>query len=129
MVSFTAGMIDATISAGTIFIIAALGEIIAERAGILNLGMEGMMLVGALAGYATTVITGDPWIGLIVAIIGGIAMSAIHAFLCISLKSDQVISGVMLTLLGTGLTTYFGVEWTHYSIYCVLYRRHDLCDH
>ena len=116
MVSFAAGMIDATVSAGTIFIIAALGEIIAERAGILNLGMEGMMLVGALTGYVTTVITGNPWLGLVVAVIGGIAMSAIHAFLVISLKSDQVISGVMLTLLGTGLTTYFGVEWTQYSI-------------
>lgn len=116
MVSFAAGMMDATISAGTIFIIAALGEIIAERAGILNLGMEGMMLVGALSGYVTTVITGNPWLGLVVAIIGGIAMSAIHAFLCISLKSDQVISGVMLTLLGTGLTTYFGTGWTQHSI-------------
>lgn len=116
MVSFVAGMVDATISAGTIFIIAALGEIIAERAGILNLGMEGMMLVGALSGYAATVITGNPYLGLLVAVIGGILMSAIHAFLCISLKSDQVISGVMLTLLGTGLTTYFGSEWTQYSI-------------
>lgn len=116
MVSFVAGMVDATISAGTIFIIAALGEIIAERAGILNLGMEGMMLVGALSGYATTVVTGNPWFGLLVAIFGGILMSAIHAFLCISLKSDQVISGVMLTLLGTGLTTYFGSQWTQYSI-------------
>lgn len=116
MVSFAAGLIGATVSAGTIYIIGALGEIIAERAGILNLGMEGMMLVGALAGYVTAVITGNPWLGLIVAIIAGMAMSAIHAFLCISLKSDQVISGVMLTLLGTGLTSYFGVRWTQYSI-------------
>jgi ABC-type uncharacterized transport system permease subunit len=114
--AFLTNLLDATISAGTIFIIGALGEIIAERAGILNLGMEGMMLVGALTGYITTVVTGSPWLGLVVAIIGGILMSLIHAFLTITLKSDQVISGVMLTLLGTGLTTYFGAAWTGRSI-------------
>lgn len=116
MAAFLTNLLDATISAGTIYIIASLGEIIAERAGILNLGMEGMMLVGALTGYITTVITGNVWIGLGVAIIGGILMSLIHAFLTISLKSDQVISGVMLTLLGTGLTTYFGASWSGKSI-------------
>jgi len=116
MAGFLTNLLDATISAGTIFIIGALGEIIAERAGILNLGMEGMMLVGALTGYMTTVVTGNPWIGLGVAIVGGMLMSLIHAFLTITLKSDQVISGVMLTLLGTGLTTYFGARWTGRSI-------------
>lgn len=116
MADFLTNLLDATISAGTIFIIASLGEIIAERAGILNLGMEGMMLVGALTGYIATVITGNVWIGLVVAIIGGILMSLLHAFLTITLKSDQVISGVMLTLLGTGLTTYFGSQWSGKSI-------------
>lgn len=114
--AFLTNLLDATISAGTIFIIAALGEIIAERAGILNLGMEGMMLVGALTGYMTAVITESMWLGLGVAVIGGIVMASIHAFLTITLKSDQVISGVMLTLLGTGITTYFGAAWTGRSI-------------
>ena len=116
MASFLTNLLDATISAGTIFIIGSLGEIIAERAGILNLGMEGMMLVGALTGYMAAFMTGSVWIGLGVAIVGGILMSLIHAFLTITLKSDQVISSVMLTLLGTGLTTYFGAEWTGRSI-------------
>lgn len=116
MASFWAGLLNATVAAGTIFIIAALGEIIAERAGILNLGMEGMLLVGALTGFMTTAETGNPYLGFVVAILAGMLMASIHAFLCISLKSDQVISGVMLTLLGTGLTTYFGQGWTSRSI-------------
>lgn len=115
-VSFTAGLLDATVRASTVLILAALGEIIAERAGVLNLGVEGMMLVGALSGFIVTVITGSPWLGLLAGIVLGVAMAAIHAYLCISLKSDQVISGIMLTLLGTGLTTYFGQEWVEHSI-------------
>ncbi len=116
MVSFLAGLLDATVRASTVLILASLGEIIAERAGILNLGVEGMMLVGALSGFVVTVITGNPWLGLLVAIILGTAMAAIHAFLTITLKSDQVISGIMLTLLGIGLTTFFGQQWVENSI-------------
>jgi simple sugar transport system permease protein len=116
MVSFIAGLLDATVRASTVLILASLGEIIAERAGVLNLGVEGMMLVGALSGFVVTVITGNPWLGLLVGIILGIAMAAIHAFLTISLKSDQVISGIMLTLLGIGLTTFFGQQWVEHSI-------------
>jgi simple sugar transport system permease protein len=116
MVGFTASLLGATVSAGTVFIFAGLGELISERAGILNLGVEGMMLVGALTGYVTTAITGNTWLGFIVGSLCGGGLSLLHAFLCISLKSDQAISGIMITLLGTGLTTYFGVEWTSTSI-------------
>jgi len=116
MVGFVASLLGATVSAGTVFIFAGLGELISERAGILNLGVEGMMLVGALTGYVTTAITGSNWLGFIVGSFCGAGLSLLHAFLCISLKSDQAISGVMITLLGTGLTTYFGVEWTSTSI-------------
>jgi simple sugar transport system permease protein len=116
MAGFVAGLLGATISAGTVFIFAGLGELISERAGILNLGVEGMMLVGALTGYMATVITGSYWLGFAVGSLCGAALSLLHAFLCISLKSDQAISGIMITLLGTGLTTFFGVEWTSTSI-------------
>jgi simple sugar transport system permease protein len=116
MVSFLAGLLDATVRASTVLILASLGEIIAERAGVLNLGVEGMMLVGALGGFIVTVVTGNPWFGLAVGVVLGVAMAAIHAFLCISLKSDQVISGIMLTLLGIGLTTFFGQQWVEHSI-------------
>ena len=116
MVSFLAGLLDATVRASTVLILASLGEIIAERGGVLNLGVEGMMLAGALSGFVVTVITGNPWLGLLVGVAMGVAMSALHAFLTISLKSDQVISGIMLTLLGIGLTTFFGQQWVEHSI-------------
>ncbi len=88
-----------------------MGEVIAERSGVLNLGVEGMMLGGALGGFAVTVLTGSVWIGFFGGIAIGTLLALIHAVLCISLKADQVISGIMLTLLGLGLTTYFGGAW------------------
>ncbi|MEF8854798.1 MAG: ABC transporter permease [Haloarculaceae archaeon] len=109
--SFVAGLLNATVAASTVLIFAALGEVIAERAGILNLGVEGMMLTGALGGFITAVVTGSYWLGFAVGIVLGMAMAFLHAFLCITLKSNQVISGVMLTLLGAGLTTFFGQQW------------------
>jgi len=116
MTGFIAGLLDAVVRAATVFILAGLGEVISERAGVLNLGVEGMMLVGALGGFATTVVTGNYWLGFLVGSGLGVLMALIHAFLCITLKSNQVISGVMLTLLGTGLTTFFGQAWVENSI-------------
>lgn len=116
MVSFAVNLLDATIAVSTPLLIACLGEIITERSGNLNVGIEGMMLVGALAGFATTVMTGSPYIGFLVGALAGLALSALHAFLTISLKADQIISGLMLTLLGIGLTTYYGQPWTTASI-------------
>jgi len=111
MAGFVAGVFDATVTASTVLILAGLGELISERAGVLNLGVEGIMLVGALTGVIATAITGNYWIGFIVAVLCGMLLSLVHAFLCITLKSDQAVSGIMLTLLGTGLTTYFGNDW------------------
>jgi len=116
MVGFVVGLLVATVQSGSSLIYASLGELVAERAGILNLGVEGMMLVGALCGFVTTVVTGNPYLGFLVGAVAGMAFSSIHAFLSITLKSDQVISGVMLTLLGTGLTTFFGKPWVSKSI-------------
>ncbi|MFB6173551.1 MAG: ABC transporter permease [Halobacteriales archaeon] len=116
MSGFLVGVLDATVRAGTPLLLAGLGELISERGGVLNLGVEGMMLVGALVGFATTVVTGSPWLGFAAGTAAGGAMAAIHAVLCITLKADQVISGVMLTLLGTGLTTYFGQAWVSRQI-------------
>ncbi|NLV15490.1 ABC transporter permease [Haloarcula argentinensis] len=116
MVSFIAGLLDATVQAATVLLLAGMGELISERAGVLNLGVEGMMLVGALGGFITTVLTGSHWLGFGVGILLGMVLALVHAFLCITLKSNQVISGVMLTLLGTGLTTFFGSGWVEESI-------------
>jgi simple sugar transport system permease protein len=116
MAGFTAGLLNATVSAATVFILAGLGELISERAGVLNLGVEGMMLGGALGGFIVTVITGSTWLGLAAGVAAGMVLASIHAFLCITMKANQVISGVMLTLLGTGLTTFYGSEWVEDSI-------------
>lgn len=113
---FISDTLNATVLAGATLLLAGLGDLVSERSGVLNLGMEGIMLVGALTGFATTVVTSNPYIGVVVAMICGIAISALHAFLTVTLKSDHVISGIMLTLLGTGLTTYFGQDWVSYSI-------------
>jgi simple sugar transport system permease protein len=89
-------------------LIACLGEIICERSGNVNLGVEGMMLSGALVGYIITVVSGNPYLGLIVGAFAGMTLAFVHAFLTISMKSDQIVSGIMITLLGTGLTTFLG---------------------
>lgn len=116
MAGLVGGIANATVNASTVLILAGLGELISERAGVLNLGVEGMMLVGALSGFIVTVVTGSYWVGFAAAIVAGGLMALLHAFLCISLNSDQAVSGIMLTLLGTGLTTFFGSTYSGDSI-------------
>jgi simple sugar transport system permease protein len=116
MTGLATGLANATVNASTVLILAGLGEVISERAGVLNLGVEGIMLVGALTGFITTSITGSYWIGFSVGVAAGGAFSLIHGVLCISLNADQAVSGIMLTLLGTGLTTFLGNPWSGQSI-------------
>lgn len=99
------------ISLGTPLVFATLGEIITERAGILNLGVQGMMVVSAVAGFwATDRLGGGTGllVGVIVAVVAGAAFSLIHAFLSISLRVSQIVSGLALTLFGTGLASFLG---------------------
>lgn len=96
------------IIAGTPILFAALGEILAEQAGVLNLGVEGMMLVGAVSGFMITLQTNSQWLGLGAAIVAGGLMALIHAFLTITLRANQVVSGLALTIFGTGLSGYLG---------------------
>jgi simple sugar transport system permease protein len=99
------------ISLGTPLVFATVGEIIAERSGILNLGVQGTMLVGAVAGFWATFNIGGGFgllIGVLVAIIAGAAVSIIHAFLSITLRVNQIVSGLALTLFGTGLASFLG---------------------
>jgi len=114
--SLIAGTLESTVRLATPLLLAAMGEVIAERSGVLNLGVEGMMLAGALAGFAAAVSTGSLWLGFAVGTAAGLLLALLHAVLCISLKADQVISGIMLTLLGIGLTTYFGRNWVGRNI-------------
>jgi general nucleoside transport system permease protein len=101
-------LIAAGVATGTVLLFAAVGELFAERSGVLNLGVEGMMLMGAVAGFSTAVVTGNAWLGLVLAMLAGGLISLIHAIVTIHLRADQVVSGLALTFLGTGLARVLG---------------------
>jgi len=94
--------------AATPIILAAAGELVVERAGVLNLGVEGMMITGAITGFIATVTTGSPWIGFVAAAAGGAGLSLLFAFLTQFLLSNQVATGLALTLFGLGLSALLG---------------------
>jgi simple sugar transport system permease protein len=101
-------ILAAGVASGTILLFAAIGEIFAERAGVLNLGVEGMMLMGAVAGFSVAASTGDPWVGLVMAMLAGGVLSIVHAIVTIHFRAEQVISGLALTFLGSGLARVLG---------------------
>ncbi len=96
---------------GTPILFAALGEIIAERAGVVNLGVEGMMAVGALAAYATTQATGNPVLGVVMGILVGGLAALVHAFVSVTLRSNQFVSGLALAMLGLGIAGLLGKRY------------------
>ncbi|HRA47655.1 MAG TPA: ABC transporter permease [Thermomicrobiales bacterium] len=106
--AFLITVLAAAIPAGTAILYASLGELIAERAGVINLGVEGMMLMGALGGVAVTIWTGSAWLGVIGAMFAGAALATLHAIVTIPLRGNQVVSGLALTLFGTGLSAFLG---------------------
>lgn len=97
-----------TIRAGTSLVYAAIGEIYTERSGILNLGVEGMMLMGAVSGFAAAYHTESAWAGVAAAMFVGGLLALIHAFLSITLRADQVVAGLALTIFGSGLASFLG---------------------
>lgn len=101
-------ILHAGMATGTILLFASIGEIFAERSGILNLGVEGMMLLGAMAGFSTSLATQNAWLGLVVAMLAGGILSLAHALVTIHFQADQVVSGLSLTFLGTGLALVLG---------------------
>ncbi len=100
-----------TLVAGTPLLLATLGEILTERSGILNLGIEGMMAAGAIGAFATTFVTGNIVLGIAVAMGIGISLSFIHAFVSVTLKGNQVVSGLALVMLGLGLSGLWGKSY------------------
>jgi simple sugar transport system permease protein len=101
-------ILQSGIATGTVLLFATIGEIFTERAGILNLGVEGMMLLGAMAGFSISLSTGSPLLGLFVAMLVGGVLSLAHGLVTIHFQADQVVSGLSLTFLGTGLATVLG---------------------
>ncbi|MGD2103566.1 MAG: ABC transporter permease [Anaerolineae bacterium] len=106
--SLLTSILTITLRAGTSLLYATVGEIYAERSGILNLGVEGMMMVGAVSAFATAYHTGNLVLGIATALIAGALLASVHAFLSISLRANQVVSGLTLTLFGTGLASFLG---------------------
>ena len=101
-------MFSSTVVAATPLIYAALGETIVEKAGVLNLGIEGMMLIGAVAGFAATLATGSDTVGFLAAAGAGVALSLAFGFLSLNLQTNQVATGLALTLFGLGLSAFVG---------------------
>ena len=101
-------ILQAGVASGTVLLFATVGEILTERSGILNLGLEGMMLIGAMSAYKIALSTGNPWLGLLVAMLFAGLLSQVHALITIQFQADQVVSGLALTFLGTGLSLVFG---------------------
>jgi simple sugar transport system permease protein len=101
-------ILQAGIASGTVLLFATIGELFAERSGVMNLGVEGMMLIGAMSAFSTTIATGNPWLGVLVAMLFAGLISQIHAFIVITLQADQVVSGLSLTFLGVGISLVLG---------------------
>ncbi len=97
-----------TIQAGTSLVFATVGEILTERSGILNLGLEGIMIMGAVSAFAGAYHTGSLAAGVLIAMLIGVLLATIHALLTISFRTDQVVTGLALTLFGTGLASFLG---------------------
>jgi len=94
--------------AGTPLLLATTGEVVCERSGILNLGVEGVMSMGAVVAFIVTMTTGNPWLGVFCAVGTGIVFSLLHAFASVSLQANQVVSGLALTMLGLGISGMMG---------------------
>ncbi len=105
---FITKLLAATIAMGTSLTFATIGEIYTEKTGVLNLGMEGTMLIGALSAFATAYNTGNLYLALVVAMLTGGLLSLIHAFLCVTMRANQVVSGLAITMFGTGLANFLG---------------------
>lgn len=101
-------ILTVTIQAGTSLVYATVGEILTERSGILNLGLEGIMIMGAVAAFAGAYHSGSLLVGILIALLVGLLLASVHAILTITFRADQVVSGLALTLFGSGLASFLG---------------------
>ncbi len=101
-----------SIAAGTPLVFAALGELVTEKSGVLNLGVEGMMLVGAVVAFIVATTRKSPWLGVVAGMAGGAALSLLFAVVTLTLQANQVASGLALSLFGVGLSAFIGKSTT-----------------
>ncbi len=98
----------ASMAAAVPIALAALGELLAEKAGVINLGVEGMMLIGAVTAFQVGDASGSLWLALLAGSLAGAVFASIHAFLCVTLRANQIVSGLALVIFGIGLSTFIG---------------------
>jgi ABC-type uncharacterized transport system permease subunit len=101
-------ILQAGVASGTVLLFAAIGEILAERSGVMNLGVEGMMLIGAMTAYKTVALGGNPWTGVLYAMLFSGALSLLHAIVTVNFQADQVVSGLAINFVGVGLSMVLG---------------------
>ncbi|MDK2922449.1 MAG: ral nucleoside transport system permease protein [Desulfonauticus sp.] len=104
-------LLSATIQAGTPILLATLGEIITEKGGILNLGVEGMMAMGAFMAFLGTYLTHNPWAGFVLGGLGACFLAFLHGVVCLIFRGNQVVSGLAITVLGLGLANFLGTPY------------------
>src|ERR1700712_4226372 len=104
-------LLAATLNSGTVLAFAALGLLINERAGVVNLGAEGIMLVAAIAGFATAVHTGNDWLAFGAGAVAGAALAAAFGVLVIWLNTNQYATGLALSLFGAGFSAFVGINY------------------
>ncbi|HAL38132.1 MAG TPA: ABC transporter permease [Polaromonas sp.] len=112
----TALLVASTFSAGTVLAIAALGLLINEKAGIVNLGAEGMMLCAAIAGFATVVHTGNIWLGFVAGMAAGAILAAMFGVLVIWLNTNQYATGLALSIFGSGFSAFAGINYVQQKL-------------
>jgi general nucleoside transport system permease protein len=111
MMEHLATLVALTLAAGTPLVLAGVGELVTERSGVLNLGVEGMMLVGAVAAFIVAATTGAPWLGVSAGMLAGAALSLVFAVLTLTLMANQVAAGLALSLFGVGLSAFVGLGY------------------
>jgi len=109
--TFYESIISTILVSGTPLLYSTLGEIYAERSGVINLGVEGMMIMGAVTAFIVGKITGNLLLAVLTAILVGIALSLIHAFVSITMRGNQTVSGLALTMFGLGLSSVIGIKY------------------
>ena len=106
------GILNIVLISTTPLVFAGIGELVTEKSGVLNLGLEGLMLVGAVAGFMTLVLTGNYFYSLFFSIISGVILSGIFAFLVLNLMTNQIATGLALTIFGIGLSAMLGKKFS-----------------
>jgi ABC-type uncharacterized transport system permease subunit len=109
-------VLETAVASATPVLLVALGELLAERSGILNLGVEGMMLMGAVSAFAAVNASENLVVGILAAVGAGMLVALVHAFFTITLRTSQIVTGLALTILGTGLSSLFGKPYVGVSL-------------